>query len=174
MLKDYQGKKLTFIGMIKIVKYQTKFYKSVSQLIDSNFGVGYCSSKKIEVNFSWCAINENNEIVGFSSLLVEKQEVIFDLIVVEKKSRGKNIAKDLFAVRFAKAKQLRLKKIIINHWVKKEALKPFYAESLGFKFTKRSINYWAEESTLLKYHCLECDKFPCRCVCDTYTLILIN
>ena len=159
--------------MIKIVRYQTSFYKSVSQLIDSNFGIGYCRSKKIERNFSWCAFNENNEIVGFSSLLVEKKNGIFDLIVVEKKSRGKKIAKDLFAIRLAKAKQLRLEKIIINHWVKKEAIRPFYAESCGFKFTKRNINYWAEESELLSYQCFECCKLPCRCVCNTYTLILV-
>ena len=160
--------------MIRVVEYKSKHCHSVRSLIDLNFGDGYSKTKIIEDGYGWCALNLQNEVVGFSFLKVEKKTGVLDLIVVEESNRKNGIGKSLFDIRLNKAKRLGVSIVVINHWVKKDSEKPYYALKHGFKFEKRNLNYWSKESMNLGYKCAECKTAPCECVSDTYILKLFT
>ena len=86
--------------MIKIIEYREVFKSKVKELIDDNFGEGYSNIKKLagpEIK-SFVAIL-GDELIGYSSVIINENEAVLDLIVVDKEHRGIGLGERLFKKR---------------------------------------------------------------------------
>tara|TARA_B100001094_G_C17877447_1_gene645199 strand:+ start:174 stop:476 length:303 start_codon:yes stop_codon:yes gene_type:complete len=100
--------------MIEIIEYRETFKSQVKELIDDNFGEGYSNVKRLDrpeiKNF--VAIL-GDELIGYSSVIIYKNEAVLDLIVVNEKYRGIGLGRRLFKQRLHAIKGIRT--IRINH-----------------------------------------------------------
>ena len=158
----------------KIIPYSKTYFRSITHLIDVNFGLGYFLSKDIhaENNFAWCAIDADEKLIGFSLLKVEGKTCVFELTIVDELFREKGVGTRLFRERIEKAKILGLEKIKLNHWLKSDSKKPFCAEKFGFSLSEIKFNYWSTQSMVFGYNCVECNQLPCVCECHVYEMNL--
>lgn len=159
----------------EIIPYSKKYFDSVSALIDSCFGSGYSLSVNIhrKDKLSWCALNDANELIGFSLLKVEDKKGVFELTVVDAAYRGIGVGTSLFDRRISMAKSLGLKNIVLYHWFRPNYVKPFCALKYGFYPAEIKMNYWFKQSLSFGYACLECMQLPCVCNCIVYKLRLV-
>ncbi|MBK21945.1 MAG: hypothetical protein CMP63_06505 [Flavobacteriales bacterium] len=158
----------------KIIPYSKKYFNSITNLIDTDFGMGYSLSKDIhaENNFAWCAIDDSNKLIGFSLLKVEGKVAVFELTVVNELYRRNGIGTSLFSQRIKKARLLGVENITLNHWVKTNSKEPFCAVEFGFSLSEIKTNYWATQSMIFGYNCIECNQLPCVCECHVYVMKL--
>jgi GNAT superfamily N-acetyltransferase len=69
-------------------------------------------------------------VIGYTSAIIQKKETILDLIVVHEKYRNLGIGERLFKVRLDTLNGNR--HFRINHWIREISPKPFCAEKYGF------------------------------------------
>ena len=153
--------------MIKIIEYREIYKSQVKELIDDNFGEGYSKIKKLagpEIK-SFVAIL-GDELIGYSSVIINENEAVLDLIVVDKEHRGIGLGERLFKKRLNAIKDISI--IRINHWIRKKYPKPFCAEDYGFSRELILNSYWSKASLEYNYKCLECISLPCLCSCAVY------
>ncbi|MAS51830.1 MAG: hypothetical protein CMD20_01370 [Flavobacteriales bacterium] len=158
----------------KIIPYSKRYFNSITNLIDTNFGMGYCLSKDIhaENNYAWCAVDDAKKLIGFTLLKVEDKKGVFELTVVDELYRRKGVGTSLFKERIKKAEFFGLEKITLNHWLKKNSKQPFCAVKLGFSLSEIKKNYWSTQSMVFGYNCIECNQLPCVCECHVYIMKL--
>lgn len=158
----------------EIIPYSKKFSDSINRLIDSCFGIGYSLTVKInqEGKFSWCALNEVNELIGFTLLKVEDTKGFFELTAVDRAYRGLGVGTALFEQRIKYSKFLSLDNIVLYHWFRPNYKKPFCALKYGFYVSQIKMNYWVTQSLAFGYTCLECKQVPCICKCIVYEMQL--
>ena len=158
--------------MIEIIEYRDVFKSQVKELIDDNFGEGYSNVKRLygpEIK-SFVAIL-GDELIGYSSAIINQNDAVLDLIVVDKEHRGIGLGERLFKKRLHAIKGIRT--IRINHWIREKYPKPFCAEDYGFSLKKKIDSYWSKSSLEYNYKCLECLSLPCKCSCAVYYKIVI-
>ena len=159
----------------EVIPYSKKYYDSVNALIDSCFGTGYSLSVNIHQKdkFSWCALNDAKELIGFSLLKVRGLKGILELTVVDANFRDRGVGTSLFEQRINKAKCLGLLNLVLYHWYRPSYKKPFCALKYGFYPAEIKMNYWFRQSLSFGYACLECKQLPCVCNCVVYKLRLV-
>ena len=158
----------------EIIPYSKKYFNSITSLIDDNFGVGYSLSKDIhaENNFAWCAIDDTKKLIGFTLLKVEGKTGVFELTVVDEFYRRKGVGTSLFKNRIEKSRLLELDNITLNHWLRSTSKEHFCALKFGFFLSEIKTNYWATQSMIFGYNCIECQQLPCVCKCHVYEMKL--
>tara|TARA_Y100000589_G_scaffold295817_1_gene302524 strand:+ start:1166 stop:1654 length:489 start_codon:yes stop_codon:yes gene_type:complete len=158
----------------EIIPYSKKFSDSINRLIDSCFGVGYSLSVNFnqEGKLAWCALNEVNELIGFTLLKVEDTRGVFELIVVDKSYRGLGLGTALFEQRIKHARYMSLDNIVLYHWFRPSSQEPFCALKFGFYASQIKMNHWTDQSLAFGYTCLECKRQPCICICIVYEMQL--
>ena len=157
--------------MVEVIEYDNKFEKKVQDLIDRNFGDGYSSVKKlIGPNIKSFVAMSGENVIGYTSAIIQKKETILDLIVVHEKYRNLGIGERLFKVRLDTLNGNRYFRI--NHWIREISPKPFCAEKYGFKKKEILNSFWKDSSIRDNYECLECLRVPCRCKCAIYIKIV--
>ena len=158
----------------KIIPYSQIHFVAVVALIDSCFGKDYSTTKNMDAenSYGWCAVDDTDNIVGYSLLKVEGKEGFFELTVVHQDFRGNGIGTALFEERIKLSKYLNLSVLTLYHWFKMSSKEPFCAIKYGFSLSEVKLNFWLNQSLEYGYNCMECKKIPCSCKCLVYKMNL--
>lgn len=156
-----------------LTTFNKGFETQLNELIDESFGQGFSATKNFfDPDFKVVCLQKEGELIGAAGLLIKGDLGVLDFIIVSKENRGKGLGSRLLEEKIKKANDYNLNQLEINHWVRKNVLKPFYAVNYGFEKVESTNDFWSKESLKYMYNCDECGKPPCSCTRDLYSLNL--
>lgn len=90
----------------------------------------------------WFVLFENGKVIGFNSIIVEKNHLFFDNFYMNKEYRGKGLSKSLFDARFEYAKAIGMEiRCICDNPIQVKRYNDYGFEQYGFRGRYNKFRY---------------------------------